>query len=1131
MNHKKVNNIAGWIVCALACTVYLLTAEGGGSFWDCGEFVSSCFKVQIPHPPGAPLFILLGRMFIVLFGNNPLTAAKAVNSMSALASGFTILFLFWTITHFARKIMLSGKNTQALSGWQLVAMVGAGTAGALAFAFSDSFWFSAVEGEVYAMSSFFTAIVFWCILKWDEQADKPGADKWLVFIFFLIGLSIGVHLLCLLNIPAIVMIYYFRKRNAINYPLVRKYFIRLVLAGGALGIIGSLIAAQSEASSVEGLAFDGTVPGLIFFAAIFAIALLLGIERINKKQKENYGGVYIFIVFGCLLEQLIQVGIIQYSVKAAGMFDVFFVNSLRLPFFSGFTAFFVLMALAVWIGMRYARKKQFHLLQLSLWCLVFIMIGYSSYITTMIRSNADTAVDMFNVDNPISLEGYLGREQYGDFPIVYGQRFNARPIGYQETKTRYQKGANGYSDIGKDGHYVFAPEDKMIFPRMWDMSNDQSHADYYANFMGVGKLKDGSYDIEKDANGYTLRPDLADNLSFFVSYQNYFMYFRYFLWNFSGKQDDLQGLMVNNVRDGNWITGISFIDNALYGNQDKLPDSLKNNKAHNTLFALPLIFGLIGLLYHFKKRKGDAIASLLLFFCTGLAIIVYINQSGMQPRERDYAYVGSFYAFAVWIGLAILYFIELAQQWDTALLKKILLGGAGFAVCLTILCLSAGLGTGAVIAGIGTFLLFALFAAILPWGLKQLVKQKTIITATLCVAAFVPLLMGWQEWDDHDRSLKQLARDVARNYLESCAPNAILFTVADNDTYPLWYAQEVEGIRPDVRVVITTLLGADWCINQLRYKINQSDPVDPIWSKEQIEGNKRSIAFYKPQPQFPQDTYYDLYDLLKNYMGDDKNVDERGYNLLPVHRVSVPVNKELVRQNGTVNATDSVLGKMDFEIPKTVLYKNDLAILSVIASNQWKRPICFTMQYNDLGFGNYLRKEGLTYRLVPVANDPVNTDRMYEVMMHKFSFGNADKPGVYFDEENRRQLNILRNAAIDLANNLCDKNRFADARKLLNRTDSMVLQQNFPYGMAARGNDHNRISFFFLQACYRAGDKALAAKVAASLKKDLQQQIQYYQTLTGSAAASQQYEQQVAEAILQNMGELEKLPGSGQTGK
>lgn len=1131
MNYKKINNISGWIICAIACTVYLLTAEAGGSFWDCGEFVSSCFKVQVPHPPGAPLFVLVGRMFIVLFGDNPLNAAKAINSMSAIASGFTILFLFWTITHFARKIMLPGKTITELSSWQLVVMIAAGAVGALAYTFSDSFWFSAVEGEVYAMSSFFTAIVFWCIVKWDEQADQPGADRWLVFIFFLIGLSIGVHLLCLLNIPAIVMIYYFRKRSSINYPLIRKYFIRLVLAAGVSGIILSVIAAQSEAASVEGLSMDGTVPGLVFFGTIIAIALLFGIEKINKEQKENYGGIYIFIVLGCVLEQFIQVGIIQYSVKAAGMFDVFFVNTLKLPFFSGFAVFFIIMALAIWWGMRYAAKKRFRLLQLSLWCLVFIMVGYSSYITTLIRSNADTAVDMFNVDNPISLEGYLGREQYGDFPIVYGQKFTAHPIGFQETNTKYQKGANGYTDIGKDGHYVFAPEEKTVFPRMWDMSNDQLHADYYANFLGVGKLKDGSYDIEKDAGGYAQRPGFADNLSFFFSYQNYFMYLRYFLWNFSGKQNDLQGLMVNNVRDGNWITGLSFIDNALYGNQDTLPDSLKKNKAHNTLFALPLLFGLIGLFYHFKRNKGDAIANTLLFLCTGLAIIVYINQPGMQPRERDYAYVGSFYAFAIWIGLAILYFIEMARQWEAALLRKVLTGGGAFSAILIILCLGAGMGTGAVIAGMGIFLLFGVLAAGLPYGLKLLAKQKTIVITTIGVAALVPLVMGQQEWNDHDRSRKQLARDVAKDYLESCAPNAILFTVADNDTYPLWYAQEVEGIRPDVRVVITTLLGADWCINQLRYKINQSDPVDLIWSKEQIEGNRHSVALYKPQPQFPQNTYYDLYDLLKNYMGDDKNVDDRGYNLLPVHRVSVPVNKELVKQNGTVNETDSVVNEIDFEIPKTVLYKNDLAILSVIASNQWKRPIYFTMQYNDLGFGNYLRKEGLTYRLVPVRNDPVNTDRMYDVVLHKFGFGNADKPGVYFDEENRRQLNILRNAGIELANNLCAKNRRADARKILNRIDSMMLQQNFPYGMVARSNDHNKESFFFLEACYRADDRQLAAKVAAGLKKDLQQQLRYYHALTGNAAISQQYEQQVTEAILQNIDELAILSGRSSPAK
>lgn len=1126
MDYKKINNISGWIICLIACTVYVLTTEAGGSFWDCGEFVSTCYKVQIPHPPGAPLFVLLGRVFIIAFGDNPLTAAKAVNVMSALSSGFTILFLFWSITYFARKIMWGRSGEKTLSTPQLIAMIGAGAVGALAYTFTDSFWFSAVEGEVYAMSSFFIAIVFWCILKWDEQADEPHADKWLVFIFFLIGVSIGVHLLCLLNIPAIVMIWYFRKKHTVNHALVRKYFIRFVLIGGVLGVIGAYIGARSEAAAVNGLAVDGTVPALIFFGAAAVIGVLFLMERIGKKKNKNYSSVYIFIIIGVALEQFIQIGIIQYSVKVASKFDVLFVNSFNLPFFSGFAFFFLLLGVGIWYGLRIASRKQWPLLRLSMWGLVFILLGYSSYVTTMIRSNADTAVDMFNVDNPISLEGYLGREQYGDFPILYGQRFTARPVGYRETSDKFQKGDKGYNNIGKDFQYVFAPEDKMVFPRMWDMSNEQSHADYYADYLGLSKLKDGTYDVEKDNDGHPLKPNRADNISFFLNYQNYFMYVRYFLWNFSGRQNDLQGLVVRNTRDGNWITGISFIDNALYGNQDEMPDTLKNNKAHNKLLALPLILGLIGLFYHFKKRKTDALAATLLFYWTGLAILIYINQSGMQPRERDYAYAGSFYAFAIWIGLAVLYFVDLASKWDKVLLKSILVPGAVAAALLAFLCMIAGLG-GGIVAGLGIFILYAAVAAGLPYVLKFLDSQKAIVTTAVAISLFVPLLMAQQEWDDHDRSKKQLARDVARNYLESCAPNAILFTMADNDTYPLWYAQEVEGIRPDVRVVITTLISADWCINQLRYKINQSDPVDVIWSKEQIEGQKRNVAFYQPLSQFPQDKYYDLYDLMKNYIGDDKNVDDRGYNILPVKRVSVPVDEKRVRANGTVNAGDSVVSSLQFEIPKTSLLKNDMAILNVIAANQWKRPIYFTMPFGELGFGNYLRRDGLTYRLVPVLQSPVNTDRVFDVVMNKFSYGNAHLPSVYFDELNRQQLNNLRRAAVDLAEDLVSKGRTADAIKVLDKTDAGMREENMPYAMISRGDEHNRTSLFLLEACYRAGHKPLASKISAALKKGLQQEIRYYNNLSGNAATYMQYDLQNAQRMLNDLETMEKMKWSG----
>ena len=747
MNFKKINNLTGWVVCLIACTVFILTSEAGGSFWDCGEFVSSCFKLQIPHPPGAPLFVMMGRFFIILFGDNAMTAAKAVNVMSALASGFTILFLFWTITHFARRIAKVGVNDN-MNTTQIISIMGAGIVGALAYTFSDSFWYSAVEGEVYACSSFFSAIVFWAILKWDNVADEPGADKWLVFIFFLIGLSIGVHLLCLLNIPAVVMVYYFRRREQFNYKLIRKWFIWLAVIGGALGFIGALIMANGEAK--ENIPADATVAGLLLVGALAAIGLLYAVEAINKQKKEYFGGVYIFFLIGCAITGIVQIAVIQYSIGMAGWFDRAFVNNFGLPFFSGFVFFFVLLSVLIYIALRFAQKKGWAYLRLAIWCFTFILIGYSTYLTTMIRSNADPAVDMYNVDNPMSLVGYLGRDQYGDFPLLYGQKFNAQPISSAEGKMHYQKGKDKYVESGKDWHYIYSPDDKMIFPRVWDASNDQGHADYYAYFLGIGKYrdKDGSEHYEEG------RPSQIDNIRFFFQYQFNWMYFRYFGWNFIGKQNDLQGVYDGNVRDGNWLTGISVLDNWRLGSQVSMPDSLKNNKAHNTLFALPFILGLIGFFFHLRRKGDDTLSNFLLFFFTGIAIILYLNQAGNQPRERDYAYVGSFYAFAVWIGLGVMKVIE----WLSKKLNQTTAAALGTAICLLA----------------------------------------------------VPVLMAQQEWDDHDRSKKTLARDLAKDYLESCAPNAILFSFGDNDTYPLWYAQEVEHIRPDVRVINYSLLGIDW---------------------------------------------------------------------------------------------------------------------------------------------------------------------------------------------------------------------------------------------------------------------------------------------------------------------------------
>jgi hypothetical protein len=1005
MNFKRVNNITGWIVCAIACSVYVLTMEATGSFWDCGEFISSTFKMQVPHPPGAPLFVMLGRIFIVvfspLFGSGPESAARAVNFMTATASGFTILFLFWSITHFARKIVAKN-STGELSRDQIFSIMAAGVVGALAYTFTDSFWFSAVEGEVYGMSSLFTALVFWAMLKWEHNADQPGADRWIVFIFFLMGLSIGVHLLGLLSIPAIVMIYYF------------------------------------------------------------------------KRYKTTAWGTFWAFMIGCAITGVVQKVVIQYTVAGAGLFDVKFVNGFHLPFFSGFIFFFVLLTAICFLLLRIAAKNHWSFLTLGVWSFIFMLIGYSTYVTTMIRSNANPAVDMYNVDNPNSLVGYLGRDQYGDFPLIYGQVFTAQPESYSEGDMKYTKGKDRYIEIGRDQKPVYNAEDMMFFPRVWDASNDQGHANFYKEYLG---LADGE------------KPGFGDNLSFFFRYQVGWMYGRYFMWNFAGKQNDIQGFSQGNPRDGNWISGISFLDNMRLGDQSKMPDSIKNNKAHNTLFFLPLILGIIGVVFHYFNHRQDFLVTGLLFFFTGLAIVLYLNQAGNQPRERDYAYVGSFYAFAIWIGLGVLQVKEWLQQ-------------------------------------------------------KMAANAATAVSFAVCMLA-VPVLMGQQEWDDHDRSKKVLARDIAKDYLESCAPNAILFTYGDNDTYPLWYAQEVEGIRPDIRVINNSLLGIDWYINQLRYKVNQSDPIDVIWDEEKIQGNTRNYVAI--QPRLSQQSFFDAYTLMKDFVGsDDVNNKLSGngeaINYLPTRRLKIPVDEKLVRANGTVNPSDSVATEVDFEIAKNknFLFKNDLAILNIIAANQWKRPIYFTAPYTgqELGLSDYIRKDGLTYRLVPVKNNKgINTDWVVDKLLHKYGFGSANINGVYFDEQNRVHLNSIRGIYGDAASALADEGKKEEGRKLLDMVNKGILEENMPYAMVSKNNQHNYFSWRFLEACYKADDQKLAAHISQALHKDLEQQMKYYQSLNETRQQNMQNEMLGAQQILQMLNELDahykggNNPAGGETNK
>ena len=999
MNFQKVNNITGWIIGLISCAVYVLTMEPTGSLWDTGEFISCAYKLGIPHPPGAPLFIMLGRLFTLF---TPGDAAIGVNLLSALSSGFTIMFLFWTITHFGRRLVQKGN--EEIQGVQLFTIMAAGAIGGLAYTFSDSFWYSAVEGEVYALSSFFTAVVFWMILKWehedalagDDDGKRTSAERWIVLIFFMMGLSIGVHLLNLLTLPAIVMVYYFRR------------------------------------------------------------------------YKPTWTGGIIAFLIGCAITGLVQKAVIQWSISGAGLFDRIFVNSFGLPFFSGFIFFFVLLAVLIWFGLRWAKENHYRFLRLGLWSFAFMLIGYSAYITTMIRANADPGIDMNDVNNPLALVSYLSREQYGDVPLLKGQKFTSEVEEYAEDGDSYQRVGDKYEVTGKKRKPVYPADQTMVFPRVWDASNDQGHADYYAQFLGIGKMRDqqGRISYERD-------PNMADNFKFFFGYQVNIMYFRYFMWNFAGKQNDVQGL--GERRNGNWISGISFLDNARLGNQKLMPDSLNDNKANNKYYLLPFILGIIGILYQYSKHQKDTLIVGLLFFFTGLAIVLYLNQAGPQPRERDYAYVGSFYAFAVWIGLG---FIQV-KEW----FEKVVKGAAG-----------------------------------------------TYLAAALCFLA-VPLLMAQQNWDDHDRSKKTIAPDLATNYLESCAPNAILFTVGDNDTYPLWYAQEVKGIRPDVRVINTSLLGTDWYINQLRYKVNESDPIDVIWNEEQIAGDKRNVSYYIPVSQ-TDSSYHDLYKMMKDQVGSDAETkmyrSPQGGELLNYfysQRFSVPVNETVVRQNKTVNPSDSVVKELRFQIGKQYLFKNDAAILNIIAANNWKRPIYFTQPY-QLGFDEYLRQDGLTFRLVPVANarNSANTDWMFDKVMNKFKYGGAQKEDVYFDEENRRHMVNIRNAHTILAMNLLAAGRKEDAKKIMQRADQMIKDQNVPYALASRyGNDHNEKSFYFALTAFQAGDIELGKRVMEKVKKDLQQQVAFYESyVDGDGTTPSEYEYQIAKQLIEGIDQAVK---------
>ncbi len=911
---KLVNNLMGLFVLIIAALTYLSTIEPTTSFWDCGEFIASSYKLEVGHPPGNPVFQIIARMFTLPAG--PEKAAMMVNAMSAMCSAFTIMFLFWTITHLGRRI--SEKKGESLSLAGSVAIFGAGLTGALAYTFSDTFWFSAVEGEVYAMSSLFTAAVFWAMLKWEEEAGKPHANRWIVLIALLMGLSIGVHLLNLLAIPAIVFIYYYK-----NYQVSTKRSFYVLLIS----------------------------------AVILAIILY---------------------------------GIIPFLPKMASWFDLLFVNGMGLPFNSG-AAFFMLMvlALSVW-GLIFTYRRQNILWNTILLSFTMIVIGYSAFAMVIIRSSANTPTNENQPDNPFSLVRYLAREQYGKNPLIYGESYNS-PYEVKTSKY-YAKVGDRYKKVDGPLEADYKPGSKMLFPRMWSPSPD--HIKFYENYTeGRGKVVPGS-----DSK----LPLFKDNLAYFFDYQINYMYVRYFMWNFAGRQNDLHGTVPGDPLRGNWASGIEFLDKARIGDQSTGPDYIVNSKAKNHYYMLPLILGFIGLFYQLAKDKQNWWVTMLLFLLTGIAIVIYLNQPPYQARERDYAYAGSFYAFSIWIGLAVMAINDFVKRW---------------------------------------------------------VPEKLSAIAVSAVCLIVPIQMASENWDDHDRSNRYTARDIAYNYLNSTEKNAILVTHGDNDTFPLWYIQEVEGVRTDVRVVNTSLLGTDWYIDQMQYKTYESDPLPfSIPKHEYIYGTNDVVHIVdrlnKPIPLKL------VIDLISKPEAKISSEGGKLYSFFASRKLTIPVDKAAAIANGIVSAADSsvILDTISLNISenKNVITKTELMILDLLANYKWDRPIYFVAMGGDLEIGirDYLEWNGFAYKFVPVKTQStlvipgrVPADKMYDKVMNVYKWGNMNDPSVNIDYQNLLTFNAVmsvRNIHTQTARALFNEGKTDKAVQVLDRMQEIFIHEQFP---------------------------------------------------------------------------------------
>lgn len=1007
LSYKRINLITGWVAFLVAAVTYLLTIEPTTSLWDCGEFITTSVGLQVGHPPGAPLFMIISRLFAI-FSPSPEKQALMINGMSALASAFTILFLFWTITHLARKIVIGKESSCSLA--QVIVIMGAGLVGALAYTFSDTFWFSAVEGEVYALSSLFTAVVFWAILQWENVAFQPYANRWLVFIAYMVGLSVGVHLLNLLVIPAIVFIYYFKKYETTLWGVVKSAAISIVILAAIMWVI---------------------IPGVIV---------------------------------------------------VAGWFELLFVNTFRLPFNTGVAIYAILLVVGLACGVRYTLRHHHVIVNTVLTCFIVFLIGYSSYAMVVIRSVSNPPIDENSPDNVFALLSYINREQYGSEPLVYGHYYNAPQAGYkgEGAPVYYQNPLTGrYEVVDRRQEIKYDDAFCTLLPRMY--SNREDHIHGYT--MWGGTPNGPTYMVDGEARQ---RPSFGNNLRFLFSYQIGHMYFRYFMWNFSGRQNDIQGN--GDFRYGNWITGIPFIDRGLVGNQQELPDSLKDDRAHNKYYLLPLLLGLLGLFYQYqrgKEGKQDFWVVMLLFFFTGVAIVLYLNQKPFEPRERDYAYAGSFYAFAIWIGLGVLYLWDLLSK----KIKPELAAGIVTAVCLLA----------------------------------------------------VPANMAGQNWDDHNRSGRYATIAHAKNYLNSCAPNAIIFTYGDNDTFPLWYAQEVEGVRRDIRVVNLSLLAGDWYIDQIKRKAYESPGVKISFTKEQYHTGVRDLILTNEVVQ----GQWDLKEVLAYVANDDPRTKLSGYvggkpiDFFPTKKVYIPVDKEKVLANGTVRPEDAdlIVDRVEIDLTRSHYFKSDLMVLDILAQNDWERPVYFGIGMGSdsfLGFDNYFQLEGVAYRVVPIRTDRpkerynpnlgrINTTILYENLMDRFVWGNINDPKVNIDHFHDNTIAVMRyrntflrlarafmeeafdemdmeaDLSLDTAELKLDTSKVNAAVRVLDKSlEELPLFQIGP--------DNNLLDY--VQLYYLAGEYEKGNELARALLTDKIQNLNYYRSLDAGRRRSVQRDEE-----------------------